>query len=322
MKVVALSAILLKQSGFLNLFPVYNTSIAEFIMNKVLTSKQAISQIKDGMTVGIGGWGPRRKPMALVRELLRSDVKDLTVVAYGGADVGMLCAAGKVKKVIFAFVSLDFIPLEPFFRQARQNGKVEVLEIDEGMMLLGLRAAAWGSPFIPTKIGLGTDVITLSDDLKVIDSPYDDKEWVAMPALKLDVSLIHVDRADKRGVCQIKGPDLYMDDWFARAAKTTIVSCEKLVETNSFSHGDESRFVFWERSVTSSVVEISGGAHPSSCTPLYGFDVQHFREYNATAKYGGFAVYEDKYLTNKTEDDYQDAVGGLENIKALPLVVY
>ena len=43
---------------------------------------------------------PRRKPMALVREILRSELKDLTIVAYGGADVGMLCAAGKVKKVI------------------------------------------------------------------------------------------------------------------------------------------------------------------------------------------------------------------------------
>ena len=74
--------------------------------NKVMSAKDVVAQIKDGMTIGIGGWGPRRKPMALIRELLRSDVKDLTVVAYGGADVGMLCAAGKVKKVIFAFVSL------------------------------------------------------------------------------------------------------------------------------------------------------------------------------------------------------------------------
>ena len=89
-------------------------------MDKLQTAAEAISSIQSGMTIGIGGWGPRRKPMALVRELLRSDVKDLTVVAYGGADVGMLCAAGKVKKVIFAFVSLDFMPLEPGFRLARE----------------------------------------------------------------------------------------------------------------------------------------------------------------------------------------------------------
>lgn len=291
-------------------------------MSKVLSAHNAIAQIQDGMTIGIGGWGPRRKPMALVRELLRSDVKDLTVVAYGGADVGMLCAAGKVKKVIFAFVSLDFIPLEPYFRDARQNGAIDVMEIDEGMMLLGLRAAAWKIPFIPTSIGLGTDIVKVNPDLKVIDSPYDDKEWVAMPALKLDVTLLHADRADARGVCQIKGPDLYMDDWFARAAAKTFVSCDELVPTEHFHQGDEARYVFWERSQTTGVVHVPGGAHPTSCTPLYGFDVPHFNEYNASPKAGGFATYFDKYIANKTEEDYQQAVGGLEKIQTLPLPVY
>lgn len=291
-------------------------------MSKVLSAQEAVAQIESGMTIGIGGWGPRRKPMALIRELLRSDVKDLTVVAYGGADVGMLCAAGKVKKVIFAFVSLDFIPLEPYFRIARQNGDIEVMEIDEGMMLLGLRAASWNLPYIPTEIGLGTDVVTKNPDLKVIDSPYDDKEWVAMPALKLDVSLIHVDRADERGVCQIKGPDHYMDDWFARAANNTIVSCDELVDTDYFHQADEARYVFWERAQTQSVVHIPGGAHPSSCNPLYGFDVPHFKEYAASAKEGGFAAYAEKYISGKTEQEYQEAVGGLDAIKQIPLPVY
>jgi glutaconate CoA-transferase subunit A len=198
-------------------------------MNKVMTAADVVSQLRDGMTIGIGGWGPRRKPMALVREILRSNLKDLTVVAYGGADVGMLCAAGKVKKVIFAFVSLDFIPLEPYFRQARQNGAIETMEVDEGMFLLGLKAAGYNIPFIPTRIGIGTDVLKHTD-IKMIASPYDDKEWVAMPAIKLDVALVHVDRADARGVCQIKGPDHYMDDLFVRASEKTFVTCDELVE--------------------------------------------------------------------------------------------
>ncbi|GAB3103789.1 CoA transferase subunit A [Aestuariicella hydrocarbonica] len=291
-------------------------------MNKLLSAQDAVAQIQSGMTIGIGGWGPRRKPMALVRELLRSDVKDLTVVAYGGADVGMLCASGKVKKVIFAFVSLDFIPLEPYFRQARQNGDIEVMEIDEGMMLQGLRAAAWKIPFIPTNLGLGTDVIKLNPELKVIDSPYDDKEWVAMPALKLDVALIHADRADARGVCQIKGPDMYMDDWFARAAVNTIVSCDELVDAEYFADGDEARYVYWERSQTSSVVHIPGGAHPTSCSPLYGFDIPHFKAYAASAKDGGFDSYCKEFIDGKSEADYQAAVGGLDAIRAIALPVY
>ncbi len=291
-------------------------------MNKQMSAADVVSQLEDGMTIGIGGWGPRRKPMAIIREILRSDVKDLTIVAYGGADVGMLCASGKVKKVVFAFVSLDFIPLEPYFRAARQQGQIETFEVDEGMMLLGLRAASWGMPFMPTQIGLGTDVIKVNKDLKVIDSPYDDKEWVAMPALKLEVALLHADRADVRGVCQIKGPDMYMDEQMARAADKTFVSVDEIVDTDFFAQGDEARFVFWERSMTTGVVHIPGGAHPTSCSPMYGFDVPHTKEYAGFAKEGGFGAYAEKYILGKTEEEYQALVGGLDAIKALPLPVY
>ena len=291
-------------------------------MDKQMTASQVVSQLHDGMTLGIGGWGPRRKPMALVREILRSDLKDLTIVAYGGADVGMLCAAGKVRKVVFAFVSLDFIPLEPYFRQARQSGSIEVMEIDEGMMLLGLRAAAWGIPFIPTEVGLGTDIISKNPGIKVIDSPYDEKEWVAMPALELDAALLHVDRADIRGVCQIAGPDFYMDDWFARASDRTFVSCDELVESEFFNAPSEARMVHWERSATSGVVHIPGGAHPSSCSPMYGFDVPHFKAYAASARdEQGFQGYVDTFLGG-SEDEYQQRVGGLDAIRAIELPTY
>lgn len=293
-------------------------------MNKIKSMRDAVAQIESGMTVGIGGWGPRRKPMALIRELLRSDVKDLTVVSYGGADVGMLCAAGKVKKLIFAFVSLDFIPLEPYFRKARQTAEIEVMEVDEGLMVLGLRAAAIGAPFIPTAVGLGTDVITRNPDLVLVDSPYDDaKQWLAMPALNLDVSLVHVDRADQRGVCQIKGPDHYMDDLFIRAAASTIVTCDELVDTEYFHQNpEESRSVFWERSATSHVVLSEFGAHPSSCNPKYGIDVGHFKHYNASVKEeDGWQRYFDDYVA-VGEKAYLEKVGGADAIRALPLPIY
>lgn len=290
-------------------------------MEKLVSAGAAVSVIEDGMTVGIGGWGPRRKPMALVRELLRSPVKDLTVVAYGGADVGLLCAAGKVRKVVFAFVSLDFIPLEPAFRKARESGAIEVLEIDEGMMLLGLRAAAWGCPFIPTRIGLGTDVLKNAPDIALVDSPYDEKEWVAMPALPLDVSLIHATRGDRRGVCEIESPDHYMDDLFARAAQHTIVSVDELVDADHFHDPAVARRVFWERNCTQAVVHQPGGAHPSSCDPLYGFDTAHFKQYGELLAEGGFTAWADAFL-GENETAYQESVGGADAIRALPLPVY
>lgn len=291
-------------------------------MNKLATSRDVVAQLRDGMCIGIGGWGPRRKPMALVREILRSPLRDLTIVAYGGADVGMLCAAGKVRKLVFAFVSLDFIPLEPYFRAARQSGALEVMEIDEGLLLLGLKAAAMRVPYIPTRVGLGTDVLTHNAGIRLVDSPYDDRQWVAMPALPLDVALLHVDRADARGVCQVKGPDLYMDDLFARAAACTYVSCDELVDSAFFEQGDEARYVPWERSQTTGVVHAPCGAHPASCAPLYGFDVKHFKEYAASAKDpGGWAQYYERYVACG-EAEYLKRVGGEAAVRALPLPVF
>ncbi|MBS7662097.1 CoA transferase subunit A [Pseudomonas lalucatii] len=293
-------------------------------MNKCTTAAEVVAQLRDGMCIGIGGWGPRRKPMALVREILRSELKDLTVVAYGGADVGMLCAAGKVRKLVFAFVSLDFIPLEPYFRKARQDGALEVMEIDEGMLLLGLRAAAMGVPFIPTAVGLGTDVLSHNPQIKLIASPYaDGKDWVAMPALKLDAALVHVDRADARGVCQIQGPDHYMDDLFVRAAERSYVSCDELVDSAWFhAHPEAVRQVLWERNQTSAVVHLPGGAHPSSCAPLYGFDVGHFKAYNASASEpGGWPAYVEQYV-DCSHAQYLERVGGLAAIRQLPLPVF
>src|SRR3954466_16033067 len=100
------------------------------MIDKRMTEAEVVAELSDGMTIGIGGWGSRRKPMSLVRAILRSPLKDLTIVSYGGPDVGILCAAGKVKKAIYGFVSLDSIPLEPHFRAARQSGAIEAVEMD------------------------------------------------------------------------------------------------------------------------------------------------------------------------------------------------
>src|SRR5579871_1323010 len=127
-----------------------------------MSHEAVIAELADGMTIGIGGWGSRRKPMSLVRAILRSPLKDLTVVSYGGPDVGLLCAAGKVKRLVYGFVSLDSIPLEPHFRAARESGAVDVTEYDEGMLQWALYAASLRLPFLPTRAGLGSDVVRLN----------------------------------------------------------------------------------------------------------------------------------------------------------------
>src|SRR5206468_8987386 len=142
--------------------------------DKRMTAAAVAAQISDGMTIGIGGWGSRRKPMALVRELLRSPARDLTIVSFGGPDVGLLCAAGKVRELVYGFVSLDSIPYDPNFARARQDGAISVREVDEGMVVAGLRAAAQRLPFLPIRAGLGSDVLTYYPGIRTVRSPYDD----------------------------------------------------------------------------------------------------------------------------------------------------
>ena len=121
-------------------------------MDKCISIKQIAAEVQSGMTLGIGGWGARRKPMAFIRDLLKTDVKDITIVSYGGPDVGMLAATGKIKKLIFGFVSMDLVPLEGHFRVARQSGALEARENDGGMFQLGLKAAAASRPILPTRV--------------------------------------------------------------------------------------------------------------------------------------------------------------------------
>ena len=252
--------------------------------DKRLDEEAVVGELRDGMTIGIGGWGSRRKPMSIVRAILRSDLRDLTIVSYGGPDVGMLCAAGKARKVIYGFVSLDTIPLEPHFRVARQNATIEAVELDEGMFQLGLRAAAWRVSFLPCRAGLGSAIMENNPSFKTVVSPYDGQELVAMPALPLDVALLHANRADARGNAQYLGPDWYYDDLFAMAATRTFVSCEEVVATESFLDHGPAESIRVSRLWTDGVVRAPLGAHFTHCVPDYGRDEALQREYAATAK--------------------------------------
>jgi glutaconate CoA-transferase subunit A len=279
------------------------------VADKRTTIDEVVGELRDGMTIGIGGWGSRRKPMSLVRALCRSDVKDLTVVSYGGPDVGLLCATGKVRKVVFAFVSLDSIALEPHFRNAMQNGAVETLQLDEGMFLLGLQAAAWRVPFLPTRVGLGSDVVAKQPEIRTVTSPYDDgEELVAMPALTLDVALVHQNRADAGGNAQFLGPDLYFDDLMCQAAQRSFVTCERIVDTGDLLKEGSHHTLRISRLWTDGVVETPNGAHFTSCVPDYERDEAFQKGYAASAKSPeAWAEWKTAWL-DLDEDGYQRKV--------------
>lgn len=280
------------------------------MIDKRVTEDDVVAELRDGMTIGIGGWGSRRKPMSLVRAILRSDLNDLTVVSYGGPDVGLLCKYGKVKRVVFAFVSLDSIALEPHFRAARQAGEIETRELDEGMFLLGLQAAAWRVPFLPTRVGLGSDVFRLYPELQTVRSPYSDEDLVAMPALELDAALVHMHRGDRGGNGQYLNIDPYFDDLMCMAAKKRFMSVERIVDTGDLLAGAAPQTMRINRLMTDGVIEAPRGAHFTECVPDYPRDEAFQKEYAATAKSGeAWDAFKHKYLDLASHDEYRKAIG-------------
>jgi glutaconate CoA-transferase, subunit A len=279
--------------------------------DKRITEDDVVAELRDGMTVGIGGWGSRRKPMSLVRAIARSDLRDLTVVSYGGPDVGLLCATGKVRKVVYSFCSLDSIALEPHFRKAREAGAVTTLELDEGMFLLGLQAAAWRVPFLPTRVGLGSDVLARQDEIRTVVSPYDDgEELVAAPALTLDVALVHLHRGDARGNGQYLNVDPYFDDLFCMAAPKAFMSVEQVVPTEQLASNGPVQTLKISRLMTHGVIEAPHGAHFTECVPDYGRDEAFQREYALTARDpDAWTAWKDKYVDCGDHDAYRKVAG-------------
>src|SRR5690349_19859857 len=277
--------------------------------DRMMTIAEVVGGLRSGMTVGIGGWGSRRKPMALVRAIARAGLTGLTVVTYGGPDVGLLLAAGCVRRVVTGFVSLDSIALEPHFRQARRRGTVELTELDEGMLYWGLLAAANRLPFLPIRAGLGSDVLRVNPELRTVRSPYPDaEELVAVPALRLDAALIHLNRADRWGNGRYLGPDPYFDDLFCLAADRRYLSCERLLGTDELVAAGPPQGMLVNRTMVDGVVATPHGAHFTSCVPDYERDEAFQREYAAAA--AGPAEWDRFHATYLAGDetDYQKAV--------------
>ncbi len=283
--------------------------------DKTITLDKAVAELRSGMTIGIGGWGSRRKPMAFVRAILRSDVSDLTVVTYGGPDLGLLCSAGKVRRVYYGFVSLDSSPFyDPWFAQARTSGSIEAREMDEGMLRCGLQAAAQRLPFLPIRAGLGSSVPDFFEgELQTVTSPYPSPDGrhetlIAMPALPLDAAFVHLNLGDAQGNAAYTGIDPYFDDLYLMAAEKRYLSVEKVVSTEELVKAVPPQALLVNRMMVDAVVEAPGGAHFTTAAPDYGRDEKFQRHYAEAAKSEEtWRQFVATYLSG-SEADYQAAV--------------
>jgi len=285
------------------------------VTDKRTTLDAAVAELRGGMTIGICGWGSRRKPMAFLRAILRTDVKDLTIVTYGGEDLGLLCSAGKVRRVYYGFVSLDSAPFyDPWFAKARTSGAIEAREMDEGMLRCGLQAAAQRLPFLPIRAGLGSSVPDFWEgELATVTSPYPAPDGgfetlTAMPALRLDAAFVHMNLGDARGNAAYTGIDPYFDDLFLMAAYKRHLSVEQVVPTDELVKAVPPQALLINRMMVDSVVEAPDGAHFTTAAPDYGRDEKFQRHYaEAAASDETWQQFVQTYLSGG-EADYQAAV--------------
>jgi acyl CoA:acetate/3-ketoacid CoA transferase alpha subunit len=257
---------------------------------------------------------------------LRTDVTDLTVVSYGGPDVGLLCSAGKLRKLYYGFVSLDSPPFyDPWFARARTTGAIIAREMDEGMLRCGLQAAAQRLPFLPIRAGLGSSVPDFWDgELKTVKSPYATvipeslrsspqgdagyEELIAMPALRLDAAFVHLNLGDAHGNAAYTGIDPYFDDLFLMAADRRYLSVEKVVSTEELIKSVAPQALLVNRMMVDNVIEAPGGAHFTTAEPDYGRDEKFQQHYaKAAAEDASWSQFVATYLSG-SEADYQAAV--------------
>ena len=247
-------------------------------MDKRLSLNELIGEIKSGSSVAFGGGGIQRKPMAAAAGIARSSLEDISVVSFlGGPEVDLLLGLGKVKDLAFAFVGFDMFGLAPNFRRQRESGSLPVVEYSEGTMLAAFEAAAKCLPFIPTRFGLDTDLLTVpTSPFKMVTCPFSGETLLAVPALSPEIAIIHVNEADRAGNAIVHG-DAYGDSLLARAARRTFVTAERIVDALPTDHSRRSTFI--SRLWIEGVVEAPGGAGMTALFPDYPANVPRLLEY-------------------------------------------
>lgn len=251
-------------------------------MSKRIDLQEMVSSIGNDDLIGFGGGGLQRKPIAAAAAIARSDLEDLEIASFlGGPEVDLLIGMGKVRRLHFSFVGFDLFGLAPNFRAARQAGELEAVEYSEGLMMTAYEAAAKRLPFLPSRFGLGTDLLTTATNVfQPMACPLTGEQLLAVPPLAPDVAIVHVNEADASGNALIHG-DSFADMLLIQAASRVILTAEKIVDEIPGERRGRSTFI--SRLWVDAVVEAPRGGGFSAVFPDYRFDLPKVLEYQKNA---------------------------------------
>ena len=253
------------------------------LVDKRMRIKDAVKKfIKDGDYLAIGGFGHIRIPMAIIYEIVRQRIKNLSVAGHTAVqDIDVLMAGRCVSNVDIAYVvGFELRGLSGVQRRLFESGQVKKTDYTNGAMSYRIRAGAQGIPFIPVKVMLGTDTMMHSPG-KVVKCPFTGEKVLLLPALNPDVCIIHAHRADMYGNVQIDG-HIVKDDLQARASKRVIITCEELV-SDEIIRSDPGKTVipFY---MVDAVIEQPWGSHPGNMPYKYYFDHEFTENYLAAGR--------------------------------------
>ena len=279
------------------------------LIDKRMSEQEAVSQfVYDGCYIGTELYGTVRAPMSLAREVVRQNKKDLRVCGQGVLELDLWLAAGLVKKLDITYIGLEVYGTSSALRRAVETGQVEkCVEWSNGAITWRMKATAMGVPFLPTRSMLGTDTLKYSA-AKVVEDPFTGIKVALLPALVLDVALIHVHRADKYGNCQIEGISGFAVE-MSRACKRLIISAEEIVPTEEIRKNPDRTIIPYF--LVDAVVHAPYGSYPGEMAYMYGRDEPAIKEWVDMGKTAeGAQAYLDKYVYGvKNHEEYLELVG-------------
>lgn len=249
--------------------------------DKVMSEKEAVSRfVKDGDYIGTELYGTVRAPMSLVREVVRQGKKNLRVAGQGIHEIDLLLAADLVDALDITYVAWEVYGISACLRRAVESGRVKTTDWSNGGISWRFKAAAMGVPFIPVRSMLGTDTLKHSA-AKVVTDPFTGKPVCLLPALFLDVGLIHVHQADEYGNCRIEGVSGFAHE-MARASRKLIVSAEEIIPSKKIRKYPEQTVIPYY--LVDAVVEAKYGSHPGEMCYRYWRDGEHLRSFLKDSK--------------------------------------
>jgi glutaconate CoA-transferase, subunit A len=254
------------------------------VIDRTSTLEAALGLVPDSALLGVGGALLKRKPVRFLSALAAAGRRDLRVVSFlASLDAELLAAYGCLAELHCGYVGFEQLGFAPAVNAATDAGAIRRVDYSEVMFTSGLRASLAGLPFLPTRAGIGSQVMA-DVGIRTVTCPYTGEQLMAAPALRPDVSVLHAAAADREGnvLGPVQADFLFdMDANLARASRQVIVTVEELVDTADTLAANRRTLLFGFE--VDAVVVLPDGARPTALPGSYSPDVKAVSRYLESA---------------------------------------